>query len=93
MRRVLVEGVDYTVETAPNIDAGGTLVQIVPLRPLLANNDPPAAELVACECIVLAETKDHFDWDLIGRCAKELPPEVARVRFMANAAAHVQPID
>ena len=35
------------VETAPNIDAGGTLVQIVPLRPLLANNDcarrhPPA---------------------------------------------------
>jgi len=43
VRRVLVEGVDYTVETAPNIDAGGTLVQIVPLRPLLANNDPPGA--------------------------------------------------
>ena len=31
------------VETAPNIDAGGTLVQIVPLRPLLANNDAPGA--------------------------------------------------
>ncbi len=43
VRRVLVEGVDYTVETAPNIDAQGTLVQIVPLRPLLANNDPPGA--------------------------------------------------
>jgi hypothetical protein len=43
VRRVLVEGVDYMVETAPNIDAGGTLVQIVPLKPLLANNDPPGA--------------------------------------------------
>lgn len=43
VRRVLVQGVDYMVETAPNIDAGGTLVQVVPLRPLLANNDPPGA--------------------------------------------------
>jgi len=43
VRRVLVEGVDYMVETAPNIDAGGTLVQIVPLRPLLPNNDAPGA--------------------------------------------------
>ena len=36
VRRVLVQDVDYRVETAPNIDTGGTLVQIVPLRPLLA---------------------------------------------------------
>jgi len=43
VRRVLVEGVDYMVETAPNIDAGGTLIQLVPLRPLLANNDAPGA--------------------------------------------------
>jgi len=43
VRRVLVQGVDYIVETAPNIDAGGTLVQIVPLRPLLPNNDAPGA--------------------------------------------------
>jgi len=49
----------------------------IAMKMALANNDPAAAELVACECIVLAETKDHFDWDLIGRCAKELPPEVA----------------
>lgn len=43
VRRVLVEGVDYMVENAPNIDDGDTLVQLVPLRPLLANNDPPGA--------------------------------------------------
>jgi hypothetical protein len=43
VRRVLVQDVDYRVETAPNIDAAGTLVQLVPLRPLLANNDAPGA--------------------------------------------------
>jgi hypothetical protein len=43
VRRVLVQDVDYRVEVAPNIDAGGTLIQIVPLRPLLANNAPPGA--------------------------------------------------
>jgi hypothetical protein len=31
-----------------------------------------AAQLVACECVVLAETKDHLDWELIGKCAEKL---------------------
>ena len=31
-----------------------------------------AAELVAGECVVNAETKDHMNWELIGRCALEL---------------------
>jgi len=43
VRRVLVEGVDYRAEIAPNLDTAGTLVQLVPLRPLLANNDAPGA--------------------------------------------------
>ena len=30
VRRVLVQDVDYRVEVAPNIDAGGTLIQLVP---------------------------------------------------------------
>jgi rubrerythrin len=34
--------------------------------------DPAAAQLVACECVVLAETKDHLDWQLIGKCAEHL---------------------
>src|SRR5215212_744573 len=33
---------------------------------------PEAAELVACECVVFAETKDHLDWELIGKCAEKL---------------------
>ncbi|MDF3126480.1 hypothetical protein [Rheinheimera sp. 1928-s] len=29
-----------------------------------------AAQLVACECVVSAETKDHQNWELIGHLAK-----------------------
>ena len=47
----------------------------VAIKMALAANDRDAAELVACECIVLAETKDHFNWELIAKCAAELPPE------------------
>jgi rubrerythrin len=32
---------------------------------------PEAAELVACECVVLAETKDHADWELISKAAEK----------------------
>ena len=32
--------------------------------------DPAAAQIVACECVVLAETKDHTDWELIGQVGK-----------------------
>ncbi len=34
--------------------------------------DPKAAEIVACEAVVLAETKDHLDWELLGKCAEHL---------------------
>ena len=30
-----------------------------------------AAELVACECVVLAETKDHLNWELIHEIAEK----------------------
>lgn len=34
-----------------------------------AAGKPEAAEIVACECVVLAETKDHLHWELIGQLA------------------------
>lgn len=37
-----------------------------------SGGDPVGAELVACECVVIAETKDHMDWELIGKCADHL---------------------
>jgi hypothetical protein len=39
---------------------------------------PAAAELVACECVVDAETKDHLNWELIGERAKKLDGEAGR---------------
>lgn len=33
---------------------------------------PEAAQLVAAECVVLAETKDHLNWELIGQLADKL---------------------
>lgn len=45
----------------------------------LGGGKPEAAELVACECVVLAETKDHFDWELIGKCSENLEGDAAKV--------------
>ena len=47
---------------------GKSLVQAMKMA--LSAGNPEAAELVACECVVLAETKDHADWELIGAYAK-----------------------
>ncbi|MFL5307741.1 MAG: hypothetical protein ACJ8F1_21155 [Polyangia bacterium] len=44
-----------------------------------AAGDKTAAELVACECVVIAETKDHQDWELLGKCALQLDGEQAEV--------------
>jgi len=45
---------------------------IVAMKMALGANNPTAAQLVACEAVVLAETKDHANWELIGECAKAL---------------------
>lgn len=37
-----------------------------------AAGKPEAAQLVACECVVLAETKDHLDWELLEQVAEKL---------------------
>jgi rubrerythrin len=47
---------------------GAALVEA--MHTALKAGKPEAAELVACECVVLAETKDHADWELIARCAE-----------------------
>jgi ferritin-like metal-binding protein YciE len=39
---------------------------------------PAAAQLVAAECVVEAETKDHQDWELIGKVAEEATGEMKR---------------
>jgi hypothetical protein len=56
---------------------GAALVKAMKMA--LAAGNPVGAELVACECVVLAETKDHFDWELIGQCAKAVSGDVKKV--------------
>jgi rubrerythrin len=36
---------------------------------------PEAAQIVAAECVVEAETKDHLNWQLIGEAAKKIKGE------------------
>ena len=61
---------------------------VVTMKMALAAADPVAAELVACECVVLAETKDHFDWELIGECAKQVGGEAGAA--MQHAYARIE---
>ena len=56
---------------------------VVTMKMALAAADPAAAELVACDCVVLAETKDHANWELIGLCAKGLEGEAAAALMQA----------
>jgi ferritin-like metal-binding protein YciE len=49
---------------------GGALVEAMKIAQ--AGGDPAAAEIVAAECVVLAETKDHMDWELLAKCAEQL---------------------
>ncbi len=48
---------------------GESLVKAMQMA--LEAGDPTAAELVAAECVVEAETKDHANWELIGRIAEK----------------------
>jgi len=49
---------------------GGALVEAMKMA--VAAGDPAAAQVVASECVVLAETKDHLDWELLGKCVEHL---------------------
>ena len=56
------------------VRANGTaLLQAIEMA--RAAGDPQAAQLVAAKCVVLAETKDHLDWELIGELSKALEGE------------------
>ena len=56
---------------------GEALVQAMELA--LAEGEPGAAQLVAAEAVVLAETKDHQNWHMIGEVAKKVKGRVAEV--------------
>ena len=63
---------------------GKSLVAAIEMA--MKNADPAAAELVAAECVVLAETKDHSNWELIGQVALKAKAEYADVLKQAYQA-------
>jgi len=66
---------------------GEALVESMELA--LAEGKPGAAQLVAAEAVVLAETKDHQNWHLIGEVVKKVKGEVATV--LKEAHDQVEP--
>lgn len=55
---------------------GEALVEAMEMA--LESGDKIAAELVACECVVDAETKDHHNWELIGKAAEAAKGEIGK---------------
>ena len=54
----------------------------------LAEGEPAAAQLVAAECVVDAETKDHANWELIGRVSEKATGDMKKV--LAEAYGQVE---
>jgi rubrerythrin len=80
-------GMDPGVETPGRLvvrHKGKALVKAMTMA--LEAGDPAAAQLVAAECVVEAETKDHQNWELIGLVAEEAGGR----RGKALKAAHEQ---
>ena len=82
--RMLTE-VCQALEIDPNQETPGRQIVrslgqalVKAMKQAQSGGNPEAAQLVACECVVLAETKDHLDWDLLGECAKKLKGEQAK---------------
>jgi rubrerythrin len=82
-------GLDLEVETPGRKvvrHTGESLVGAMEMA--LSEGEPAAAELVAAECVVLAETKDHLNWELIGEAAEHASEKVAEL--LSNAHEQVE---
>jgi hypothetical protein len=65
-------GLDPEIETpGRNVvrHVGRSLVKAMDIA--LSSGSAESAQIVAAECVVLAETKDHLNWELLGQIAKK----------------------
>jgi rubrerythrin len=58
---------------------GTSLVKAMEMA--LKSADPQAAQIVAAECVSLAETKDHLNWELIGELAKNAQSDLLKQAY------------
>lgn len=75
----IVQGVIEALGFDPDTETPGRLVVrhigeslVAAMEMALDSGKREAAELVAAECVVEAETKDHLNWELISEAAKVL---------------------
>jgi hypothetical protein len=83
-----VQIVQDTMETLgldPEVETPGRKVVrhigeslVAAMKMALSEGEPEAAQIVAAECVVLAETKDHLNWELIGEAAKKAKGDTAK---------------
>ena len=66
---------------------GDSLVQAMEMA--LRGPDLAAAQIVAAECVTLAETKDHLNWSLIGELTKNSSGDAAEI--LKEAYDQVEP--
>jgi hypothetical protein len=82
------------VGVGPAVTPGSLIVRFIGQALVNAMNrakgggDPAATEIVACECVVFAETKDHQNWSLLSKCAEEAEEPIASA--LAEACAQVE---
>jgi hypothetical protein len=73
-------GLDPSIETPGRRvvrHTGESLVKAMEMA--LAEGEREAAQIVAAECVVLAETKDHLNWELLGQVAKKTKGEEKKI--------------
>jgi hypothetical protein len=73
-------GLDPSIETPGRRvvrHTGESLVKAMEMA--LTEGEPEAAQIVAAECVVLAETKDHLNWELLGQVAKKTKGEEKKI--------------
>jgi len=67
---------------------GESLVQAMQIA-VRSGGEPEAAELVACECVVFAETKDHTNWELLSKYLQKAA-DGKEQEVLATAIAEVE---
>jgi rubrerythrin len=72
-------GLDEAMETPGRLvvrHIGESLVKAMEMA--LQSGPPDAAQLVAAECVTLAETKDHLNWELLNEASQAAKGDAAK---------------
>jgi hypothetical protein len=78
-------GIDADEKTPSRAVVKHIGLSLVKAMELAASGNPDAAQLVACECVVYAETKDHANWELLGKVAEVATGKVGKTLKEAHA--------